>query len=159
MARTILLLTPAWPSACSPVEERSNWVSWVAMAFTMVASAVPAFTIFTTSLLDRGALFCAVRLAQRMRKSAPTKMVSFSSCITQHLWLQIFAAGKRLGPRPSRRQVLQTSLLELDWASVSSQGSRPGCIVCGAARPVDGGPTHQSANAVIARRFSPCLHS
>ena len=32
MARITLLLTPAWPSDCSPVEERSNCVSLAAMA-------------------------------------------------------------------------------------------------------------------------------
>jgi hypothetical protein len=38
MARTTLLLTPDWLSACSPAEERSNSVSLVAIVFTIVAS-------------------------------------------------------------------------------------------------------------------------
>jgi hypothetical protein len=98
MARTTLLLTPAWLSACSPVEERSNWVSRVAMAFTMVASGVPAFTIFTTSLLVSGALFCcAVRLVA-LRKSAPIKMLSFSSRITRRLLATDLCGWKVLGP-------------------------------------------------------------
>src|ERR1700681_2565607 len=69
MARMIRLLTPAWVSDCNPLEERSNWVSLAAMAATMVVSANPAFTIFTTSAFDRE-FFCGAPRAATLRAIA-----------------------------------------------------------------------------------------
>ncbi len=85
MARTTLLLTPAWLNACSPFEERSNWVSLVAMAFAMAMSGNPAFTIFTTSLLVSGPFFCCAVKRVPQSKRVPTKMVNCSSRTTHPL--------------------------------------------------------------------------
>ncbi len=70
MARITLLLTPAWFSACKPLEERSNCVSLAAMAAEIVVSASPAFTIFMTSALVRG-FFCGAVRALTERTTTP----------------------------------------------------------------------------------------